>query len=76
MENLKGYDQGGLGREYREDREPASFSQPLSRLTESMSRDIVLARCAHGEHDPQNKYGICGIITALVCFPIGLICLL
>ncbi|KAF9063443.1 hypothetical protein BDP27DRAFT_1232094, partial [Rhodocollybia butyracea] len=35
----------------------------------------VLAQCAQGNHDPETKYGVCGIITAIVCFPIGLICL-
>jgi peptidoglycan/LPS O-acetylase OafA/YrhL len=37
---------------------------------------LVFARCAQGIHEPTTKYGICGIITAVVCFPIGLICLL
>jgi hypothetical protein len=29
-----------------------------------------------GQHDPVTRYGVCGIITAILCFPIGLICLL
>lgn len=37
---------------------------------------LVYARCAQGIHQPTTKYGICGIITAVVCFPCGLICLL
>ena len=36
----------------------------------------VLARCARGDHDVETKFGVCGIITAIVCFPCGLICLL
>ncbi|KAI0696020.1 hypothetical protein BC835DRAFT_1272470 [Cytidiella melzeri] len=35
----------------------------------------LLARCARGEHDVEKKYGPCGIITAVICFPIGLIAL-
>lgn len=35
----------------------------------------LFARCAQGVHEPTTKYGVCGIITAVVCFPIGLICL-
>ncbi|KAE9390475.1 hypothetical protein BT96DRAFT_833368, partial [Gymnopus androsaceus JB14] len=35
----------------------------------------VLAQCAQGVHDPETKYGMCGIITAVCLFPIGLICL-
>ena len=36
----------------------------------------VMARCARGDHEVQKKYGPCGIITAVLLFPIGLICLL
>ncbi|EKM51786.1 uncharacterized protein PHACADRAFT_101848 [Phanerochaete carnosa HHB-10118-sp] len=35
----------------------------------------LLARCARGDHDRKRKYGACGIITAVLLFPIGLICL-
>ncbi|CAK5277364.1 unnamed protein product [Mycena citricolor] len=35
----------------------------------------LYAQCAQGVHQPTTKYGVCGIITAVVCFPIGLICL-
>ncbi|KAJ4475217.1 hypothetical protein C8J55DRAFT_517635 [Lentinula edodes] len=38
-------------------------------------RTQLFAQCAQGIHDPDTKYGVCGIITAVVCFPIGLICL-
>ncbi|KAG5721629.1 hypothetical protein E4T56_gene5196 [Termitomyces sp. T112] len=38
-------------------------------------RAAQFAKCAQGEHNRETKYGICGIITAVVCFPIGLICL-
>ncbi|KAK0210925.1 hypothetical protein DFS33DRAFT_1378901 [Desarmillaria ectypa] len=38
-------------------------------------RSALYAQCAAGVHDPTTKFGICGIITAVICFPIGLICL-
>ncbi|KIY43358.1 hypothetical protein FISHEDRAFT_27226, partial [Fistulina hepatica ATCC 64428] len=38
-------------------------------------RAELFAQCAKGVHDPTNEYGMCGIITAIVFFPIGLICL-
>jgi hypothetical protein len=37
---------------------------------------LVFAQCARGDHDVSTKYGPCGIITAVLLFPIGLICLL
>lgn len=36
----------------------------------------VFAQCARGNHDATRKYGACGIIAAILLFPIGLICLL
>lgn len=38
-------------------------------------RQELFARCARGDHDVETRYGPCGIITAILCFPIGLICL-
>ncbi|KIK57729.1 hypothetical protein GYMLUDRAFT_45900 [Collybiopsis luxurians FD-317 M1] len=35
----------------------------------------LFAQCAQGIHDPKTKFGMCGIITAIMCFPCGLICL-
>ena len=35
----------------------------------------VMNMCAAGNHDYTKKYGVCGIITAILCFPCGLICL-
>ncbi|KAH9949822.1 hypothetical protein B0H21DRAFT_69023 [Amylocystis lapponica] len=35
----------------------------------------LLARCARGDHDIHRKYGILGIVGAVVLFPCGLICL-
>ncbi len=37
---------------------------------------IVMAMCASGNHDVSKKYGVCGIICAVLLFPCGLICLL
>ncbi|KAJ3525202.1 hypothetical protein NM688_g8438 [Phlebia brevispora] len=41
----------------------------------SQYHDAMLARCARGDHDPVRKYGTCGIISAILLFPCGLICL-
>ncbi|KAJ6502464.1 hypothetical protein C8R45DRAFT_1210012 [Mycena sanguinolenta] len=57
--------------------------QPMPQFPNQMSaqqmgdqyRAQLFAQCAQGIHQPTTKYGICGIITAVVCFPIGLICL-
>ncbi|KAF8966605.1 hypothetical protein BDZ97DRAFT_620977 [Flammula alnicola] len=38
-------------------------------------RDQLFAQCAMGNHQPKTNFGICGIITAVMCFPCGLICL-
>ncbi|KAL1682947.1 hypothetical protein EV122DRAFT_286854 [Schizophyllum commune] len=35
----------------------------------------LLAKCAQGSHDVKKQYGTCGIVMAIVCFPMGLICL-
>ena len=35
----------------------------------------VFALCAQGQHDVTNKYGVVGIILAIVCFPCGLFAL-
>lgn len=37
---------------------------------------LVFAMCAQGNHDVTTKYGMAGIITAIVCFPCGLLALL
>ncbi|THU83143.1 hypothetical protein K435DRAFT_690119 [Dendrothele bispora CBS 962.96] len=38
-------------------------------------RAALFAQCAQGRHSPKTTYGPCGIITAIICFPFGLICL-
>ncbi|KAF8155762.1 hypothetical protein B0H34DRAFT_675899 [Crassisporium funariophilum] len=38
-------------------------------------RDQLFAQCAQGNHERKTEYGMCGIITAIACFPCGLICL-
>ncbi|ETW85840.1 hypothetical protein HETIRDRAFT_379978 [Heterobasidion irregulare TC 32-1] len=38
-------------------------------------RNQLLARCAQGHHDPTTHFGVCGIICAVLLFPIGLVCL-
>ncbi|KAF7323057.1 hypothetical protein HMN09_00085700 [Mycena chlorophos] len=38
-------------------------------------RANLFAACAQGHHSPSTKFGVFGIIMAVVCFPCGLICL-
>ncbi|KAF8155761.1 hypothetical protein B0H34DRAFT_798882 [Crassisporium funariophilum] len=38
-------------------------------------RDQLFAQCAQGNHERKTEYGMCGILTAVFCFPCGLICL-
>ncbi|KAI0322254.1 hypothetical protein OF83DRAFT_1049773 [Amylostereum chailletii] len=38
-------------------------------------RNQLFARCARGDHDITTTFGLCGIICAVLLFPIGLICL-
>ncbi|VDC00649.1 unnamed protein product [Peniophora sp. CBMAI 1063] len=35
----------------------------------------LLIRCAQGEHEVTTTFGLCGIICAVLIFPLGLICL-
>ncbi|KAF7294857.1 hypothetical protein MIND_01023600 [Mycena indigotica] len=49
--------------------------QPTPAQVGENYRAQLFAQCAQGQHSPTTKYGVCGIITAVVCFPIGLICL-
>ncbi|KAJ7046881.1 hypothetical protein C8F04DRAFT_1062016 [Mycena alexandri] len=56
--------------------QPQSYpSQQSAAQVGEAYRAQLFAQCAQGIHQPSTKYGICGIITAIVCFPIGLICL-
>ncbi|KAI0006118.1 hypothetical protein BJV74DRAFT_761438 [Russula compacta] len=36
-------------------------------------RNQLFARCARGNHDETTSFGLCGIICAILLFPIGLI---
>ncbi|THU88412.1 hypothetical protein K435DRAFT_761920 [Dendrothele bispora CBS 962.96] len=61
--------QGQLG-------QPSNTQQPMSNAQlGDQYRSALFAQCAQGNHQPETKYGVCGIITAVVCFPCGLICL-
>ncbi|KAJ3768766.1 hypothetical protein FB446DRAFT_254492 [Lentinula raphanica] len=55
--------------------QPQSIPGPQPQVVGDQYRAHLFAQCAQGIHDPHTKYGVCGIITAVVCFPIGLICL-
>ncbi|KAF8233675.1 hypothetical protein L208DRAFT_1395418 [Tricholoma matsutake] len=53
---------------------PAAPAMSAAQVGEQYRAELF-ARCAKGIHEPQRKYGVCGIITAIACFPLGLICL-
>ncbi|KAJ6596982.1 hypothetical protein DFH09DRAFT_107961 [Mycena vulgaris] len=56
--------------------QPQSYpSQQSAAQVGEQYRAQLFAQCAQGIHQPTTKYGVCGIITAVICFPIGLICL-
>lgn len=59
------------GEQYRDARKPPVVGD-IARLTD---RNLVMAKCAQGEHSPQTKYGIVGIICAVVLFPFGFCCM-
>ncbi|KAF4576775.1 Membrane protein BRI3 [Pleurotus pulmonarius] len=57
---------------------------PNSQAQDPMARDVqigqnyqaaLFARCAQGRHERTTKYGACGIIAAILLFPIGILCL-
>ncbi|KAJ7219369.1 hypothetical protein GGX14DRAFT_560457 [Mycena pura] len=54
---------------------PQFQTQPSAAQVGEEYRAQLFAQCAQGIHQPTTKYGMCGIITAILCFPIGLICL-
>ncbi|KAK7022693.1 hypothetical protein VNI00_017019 [Paramarasmius palmivorus] len=62
---------------------PTMMQPPMQRQPEPKSaaqigeeyRAGLFAQCAQGIHEPKTQYGPCGIITAVLCFPCGLICL-
>lgn len=72
------------GQQYQQQRE--FLFQPLRYLARGqllcricrlrLTSTAVFAMCAAGNHDVTTKYGVFGIIMAVVCFPCGLICLL
>ena len=67
------------GQQYQANRASITVSFALSkraRPTHLGLYGVVMNMCAAGNHDPSKKYGICGILTAIFCFPCGLICLL
>jgi hypothetical protein len=64
-----------LGHQYQSQSRLFSYSLQAWMLIDT-TLHAVLARCARGEHDVVKRYGPCGIITAVLLFPIGLIALL
>ncbi|KAJ7172390.1 hypothetical protein C8R46DRAFT_1032425 [Mycena filopes] len=58
--------------------QPQPQTYPSTRSAAQVGEEYraqLFAQCAQGIHQPTTKYGVCGIVTAIVCFPIGLICL-
>ncbi|GLB41164.1 putative uncharacterized conserved protein (DUF2367) [Lyophyllum shimeji] len=60
--------------------QPPQPPQPAARtLTDAelgeQYRAAQFAQCAQGNHVRTVKYGVCGIITAVILFPVGLLCL-
>lgn len=59
---------------------PPFHSHSQSMFTYNTSHSVayrtpVLIRCAQGEHEVTTTFGLCGIICAVLIFPLGLICL-
>ncbi|KAK7467216.1 hypothetical protein VKT23_004274 [Stygiomarasmius scandens] len=64
------------GQSYPQDQPVNTQPPPMSNAQlGDQYRSALFAQCAQGIHQPETKYGVCGIITAVVCFPCGLICL-
>ncbi|KAJ7709816.1 hypothetical protein B0H17DRAFT_1029356 [Mycena rosella] len=72
----QGYAQAPPQQGYAPQPQPQSYpSQRSAAQVGEEYRAQLFAQCAAGVHQPTTKYGVCGIITAVLCFPIGLICL-
>jgi Uncharacterized conserved protein (DUF2367) len=58
-----------VGQQYRNQRKPSS------RRSHFPDHNVfsVFAQCARGNHDETTSFGLCGIICAILLFPIGLI---
>ncbi|KAK7692010.1 hypothetical protein QCA50_005415 [Cerrena zonata] len=63
--------------------EPQHYPPTTSPLSQTGKTEIrnqfqaqLFARCARGDHEIIKKYGKGGIICAVICFPVGWICLL
>ncbi|KAI0667618.1 hypothetical protein C8Q78DRAFT_938989, partial [Trametes maxima] len=55
---------------------PPSIFQKMDAATVGKQyQENLMAMCATGNHDVSKKYGVCGIICAVLLFPCGLICL-
>ncbi|KAE9409627.1 hypothetical protein BT96DRAFT_913151 [Gymnopus androsaceus JB14] len=58
--------------------QPPQMAMPNPGIAAQMGeqyRAQLFAQCAQGVHDRETKYGMFGIIMAVLCFPCGLICL-
>ncbi|KAF8503471.1 hypothetical protein F5888DRAFT_1799794 [Russula emetica] len=50
-----------------------SQSLPPEEWVGQQYRNQLFAQCARGNHDEMTSFGLCGIICAILLFPIGLI---
>ncbi|PCH40185.1 hypothetical protein WOLCODRAFT_150224 [Wolfiporia cocos MD-104 SS10] len=60
---------------------PAPSQEPKPAMSQAAAigaqyKDEMFAQCAAGNHQVQKKYGVCGIICAVLLFPCGLFCLM
>uniref|UniRef100_A0A0W0FAG3 Uncharacterized protein n=1 Tax=Moniliophthora roreri TaxID=221103 RepID=A0A0W0FAG3_MONRR len=81
---LQSSQQGGFSPQYAPQNGPALMQPPPVQMQPAPKtpaqigeeyRAALFAQCAQGIHEPKTSYGPCGIITAVLCFPCGLICL-
>ena len=68
--------QPDLGSQYQQQRKTHVSKKKKKLFSNLAPFSLVFARCARGDHDVVVRYGPCGIIAAIVFFPIGLIFLL
>ncbi|KAF9269600.1 hypothetical protein L218DRAFT_278631 [Marasmius fiardii PR-910] len=60
---------------YPPQQQPGAYNVQQQIAMGEAYRANLYAQCAQGIHTPKTNYGVAGIILAVLCFPIGLICL-
>ncbi|KAF8583764.1 hypothetical protein K439DRAFT_1634091 [Ramaria rubella] len=74
----QGYQQPSQGYQQRPQQQYMQGVQPAVMLTQpqvvvTQPQVMVMGNCAQGQHFFTTQYGACGIIAAILLFPIGLI---